>query len=432
VTRTDRQARSRARMAIIGGVAVFPKSRRIEVGAAALAAGLGLAYDAAAQPPIPSAGQGAFDRHVTVSLQASATYDDGLSTTAASEGSPSSLRRSDVIYAPNAAVDISLPFGRVWTFAAGDIGYDFYQSDSDFNSSRIGLTAGASTTVGVCGASVTGNIARGQRGAEDLTRRVTRNISDSRSIALQAQCAPIAGFTTSAGVSYTNIRNSADAGVVDSEGTSFNGSIGYQNRALGSVQVVGQYARQDSRPKSPTPGIPTAPGTEIYNVALQYGRPIGRKLDGHVGAGYGNVVTRTAGVGDDSFLFADVGLNYRATSRLSADLSARRNASSTYLEGIDYILNTQVRAGLSYAVSPRLGTTLGLGWSKRRYKGQIDPAVIGALSEDEVFTVSAGLSYAVGDRSNVSLSASYQDRQANEVALSFESFRASIVASTSF
>jgi hypothetical protein len=389
----------------------------------------GLASAAAAQPSMPSVGPtGGPERRVDFSLRAAAVYDSAVPRRNVGPAA-TDRRREDVLYSPSAGVDVVLPLGRFYTFAQGDVGYEFYQSDPKLNSDRIDVVAGAGGKVGPCGGSVSGSWARGRTRSEDLTLGFTDNVQESQSISGQLQCAPVAGLTFGGGAAYAESNNTAARGVVDSESVSLNGFIGYQNRALGSVSLIAQYQDTDNMRSGLVP-IVQSPGIEVSNVGLQYERPIGRRLLGRIGLGYGTV--KSPGLPDNDSLTADVALTYTPSSRLTARLSYRRYASSTIIEGVDYVLNEQFRGDLTYNLTSRISLRAGADWLERSNRGQIDPNLVGAPSNEEVVRATAGVSAKIGQRSTISLDAQYQDRRADVPALSFDSVRVGLVASTSF
>jgi hypothetical protein len=382
---------------------------------------------------MPSSGpSGGTARRVDVALQVSASYDSAVSRPDASGTAGVSRREDDILYSPNAALDIVYPVGRIYTFAQGTAGYEFYHRNPKLNSDRIDLTGGVGGSLGACGGSLIVGWARGQTRTEELTLGFVENVQESTSFAVQAQCAPVAGLTASLGVSYSETENTAPRGVRNSEGSGVNASIGYTNRSLGSVALFGSYQESDYSQTSvgPTPPPPMSPGIKTYNAGLQYERPLGRKLLGRVALGYGLV--KTPGLPDNENLTADIALNYQPTARVSTSFVYRRNASSTFIEGTDYILNDQVQADVSYNLSSRLRARLGAGWTQRSYRGRIDPRLVGAASEEEVVRLSSGLLVSVGRRATISLDAQYLDRRTDVPALSYDSIRVGVTASTSF
>ena len=86
----------------------------------------------------------------------------------------------------------------------------------------------------------------------------------------------------------------------------------------------------------------------------------------------------------------------------------------------------------SYRLSERIRTTLGAGYTRRSYKGQVDPRSLGAPTQEEIWSVRSGVSMTVGRLATVSLDAQYQDRSADVQDLSFDSVRVGVTTSVLF
>jgi hypothetical protein len=393
----------------------------------------GLAGAAAAQQSMPTVGpSGGGERRIHTSVHVRALYDSAVSRGTLAGGPPGAIRRADVLYSPGVDADIVLPVGRLYTYLQGSAGYEFYQRQSKFNRERLDLRGGGGAQVGPCTAGVALGWSRGRTQTEDLTLGVRNNVQESRTAALQTQCMPLAGIVTTLVVDYSDTNNSAVNGVVDSNTTGVNGSIGYGNRRLGTLSVVGQYQTTNYERDNSLPSIMSADGIDVWNVGLQYQREVGNRLVGRIGVGYGRVKTQAGSARDNSTMTADVGLTYAVSSRLHAGLSYSRNASSTIIEGIDYILNDQAQVSLNYSLTPRISTNAALGWTKRRYQGEVDPRLLGTPRNEEIVRVSTGVSVRVGRRSTLSLDAQYQDRNTDVPTLSFDSVRVGVTAATSF
>lgn len=405
-------------------------ARKLALAPAFVLAGVGAA--ASAQQSMPTVGPtGGGERRIHASVHVRALYDSAVSRGSLS-GAPGAIRRADVLYSPGVDADIVLPVGRLYTYLQGSAGYEFYQRQSKFNQERLDLKGGGGARIGPCTAGVALGWNRGRTQTEDLTLGVRNNVQETRTAALQTQCMPLAGIATTLVVDYSDTNNTAVSGVVDNETVGVNGSIGYGNRRLGTLSVVGQYQTTDYSRDNTLPGLMSADGIDVWNVGLQYQREVGNRLEGRIGVGYGRVKTRAGTTRDNSTMTADVGLNYAVSSRLRAGLSYSRNASSTIIEGIDYILNDQAQATVAYSLSPRLSANAAVGWTKRRYKGEVDPLLLGTPRNEEIVRVSTGVSMRVGRRSTLSLDAQYQDRNTDVPTLSFDSVRVGVTAATSF
>lgn len=404
-----------------------------------------LASVAKAQPSMPTAGppgaldapvgSGVMERRMVVRLQARAVYDNAVTRGVPTfvPGATERQRQDDILYSPNARLDILQPIGAAYYgFAQGNVGYQFYQKEPKLDGARVGVSSGVGGQLGRCQGSLAGNYARSQRDTEDLTLGVTRSIRESMGAQVSSSCAAIAGIQVQLGANYNRSTNSRTRGTVDSEAYGFSGGLGYGNRALGSISLVGQYQVSEYQRGNLGPGLPMSSGTKVYSVGLQYSRPIGTRLMGRIGLGYVTVDPSDSVLPSRQTFSADVNLLYSPTERLSASFSYRRGIVPSNIAGIDYTISGSARIGVSYALSDRLQASAGVSYRSRSNKGVIDLDLVGAPRNDDSLSYSASLSASIGRKSTVSLDATYQDRSTNVQSLSYDSVRVGITASTSF
>ena len=407
-------------------------------GGALAVASLAWGGDAAAQASMPSnLAPTREPRRLDFSVDASTTYDSNAARGNQIAADTRGVRQSDVTYSANANVDALVPFGSVTTFLAGSVGYQGYARNSDRSSERIDLRGGGKTVLGFCGTSATAGVSRGKSRLEDLTLNVPANNRQTAiNLGADLSCGLPGGIGGSLSYNHSETTNTSRTGVVDSQSDGVSVALGYRNPALGALSLVGGYQETSYSQTSTLGTPPPARRLETTNVGLQYERPIGRRLVGRVGVGYVTAKTRgattTVTSPDTEGLSADVSLSYRASPRLTTDISYRRNVTSTILAQSTYVLNEDYSFRASYRLTPRIQLSGGVTRATRTYGGDAPVPAAQRIDKDRNLTGFTSATVSIGQNSSLSLSAQYEDRKTNVTNLRYDSYRVGLTATTSF
>jgi hypothetical protein len=407
--------------------------------AAALATGVVLPASALAQvtPPGPIGAngtvtpiQGVGGRLFKLDVYGRVTYDSNVAGGEEAIAALKGLHKDDVVYAPSATINLSLPVGREGLFLTGNVGYDFHQYNSTLNASRINLIGGGSAKVGPCTGGLTAGYARSQTDQTLLPLAVTKNIQTVDSAGLQVQCASAAGLGEFVSVQYVSARNDGGVGLVDSDAVSSSGGLTYQNHALGQISVFGSYTTTDYG-SGGDPNLPQTPGFRSYSAGISYARPIGRRLKGSLEVSYQSARSRDGSGTEFNGIGTQGSLEYRVTPRLTTTLLVSRSVQPTIQQGSNFTVVEQAQLDAHYRLSSRLSASLGASWSNIDYR-QGAVALPTFVSRDRVEGIYGGVGFRVGRQGNLALDVRRETRNTNLTIFNYTDYRVGVTASQSF
>ena len=384
------------------------------------------ASSAAAQVPGLTSG----GRSATLQVRARATYDTNVARGNSVVAAARNVRKDDILYAPSAKVDVVWPVGRQSVFLQGTAGYEFYQYNKKLQREQIALTGGATGSAGPCQGTLTGGYSRRQSDLADLTLLVTKNTQEATTVGVQTSCLIGGGVGGNLSVQRVHLTNSATVGVVNSDVTSVQTGLSYQNRALGAVSLIAGYSEANYGGQ---PGILLATnlGFTTRSLGVSYSRPIGTRLQGQAAFSYSTVESSGAAGQSHVGLTGSAALSYRASSRLNATLSYQRSIAPSILQGSSYNLQQSLALDARYTVSSRVTAGAGASWSKRNYRG-VAPAASSLIVDDDLKAVFASLQLSVGRNASLGLDARREVRNTNLTIFDYTAYRVGITATQSF
>lgn len=348
---------------------------------------------------------------------------------------PAGPRTDDISISPGLNVDISLPLGRQRVFLAGYAGYDFFMKNSRLDRERIGLDGGADLRlVGSCSTTVNLGYARAQGDlANGLSLFATPNTEERVTYGANARCGGPVGLQPGIGYSHQKIRNSNRTFfATNSSADTYQASLAYVRPSFGSLSLFGTYSDAQYDDRVPLiPGLPSGfrEGIESYAVGLRYEREIGARLRGSLSGGYNWVNPK---IGNQTFRGANyaLSLDYRASERLTASLSAARSADLPNLINVLYAITDNFTLAGTYRLNPR--ATLNFGGTYQNRKLRASEVLIGTpfvATRDELLQLNVGAGYDLGQKLRLNIGFTRQQRRSDNDFFRYNANQVAIGAS---
>jgi hypothetical protein len=387
--------------------------------------------DALAQAGAPSApaAAGAAGRRFDISGRIRAEYDSNVARSSRAVADIRDVRPDDIKYTPSLSVDLGMPVGRQSVFLQGDAGYELYQYNKDLKRERVNLTGGVAGRVGRCSSALTGIVNRGVSDYEDFSLGAQRSVQRTLTGSLFAGCQIGASLGASLSAMHTETTNSGGATFVGSNTDGVTGALSYGSPSAGSISLTAGVT-STRYGENPLAAV-MSPGFDTYSLGLQYSRPIGARLNGRAAVAYYQLQSKSAEASDQNGLSVDVGLAYRASDRLSGNLSYSRTIGATNRIGANSTVEQRGQVGVTYRLSSRLRANLGGTLSRRTYGTPPLPGALFASREDRK-TIRAGVSFDVGRRSSILFDAAVDDINADLDTLDYTAEKVGVTLSTSF
>ncbi|HEY2708158.1 MAG TPA: hypothetical protein VGI95_08890 [Caulobacteraceae bacterium] len=361
-----------------------------------------------------------------VSVSLDTLFDSNVARSNATEAAARGLKLSDTKYSPNVSVDLTRPIGAESVFLRGDIGYDFYQSNTILNRERIDLQAGGRASFGLCQATLTGGVNRHQSYLEDIdiAAPLVRNTQTVTSVSLDTGCSRPIGFTPFASVSQSWQDDSTPQfRQFDDRQLTVSGGIAYQQPTLGKLSGFIQYNRTDYPNQIPLGALVPGNHYDLYAGGLRFERDLGARISATASVAYTSLAT----VGSPGFsgLTYSGDVSYRFSGRLSAHLAASRAARPATLNAAAFLVDNNYSAELMYGASSRLSATLGVSEDQQNYGGAVlAPAI--QISNQRMDAIYATTRLDFGRRFYVGLNARYEVRRSDVIALNYNSARVGV------
>jgi hypothetical protein len=341
------------------------------------------------------------------------------------------LEQSDTITSPSAKLDFSFPVAGQEAYLRGNVGYDFYQKNTQLNRERVGLDGGLTTRVGPCQGAVTFAYVRRIHELDDLTITNPKIVQEAGTIGASQTCGLSGGLGASFGVSRTENRNRGGIQQLDNQVSSLNGSLVYRRSSLGEARIFTNFSKTEYSNLS---GFFRTPGYESKSVGLSYNRKFGNRISGSIQVSQNQVTPlgqTSVTNGNYSGLNYSGSLLYRATSRLDLNLSADRGIRPTLQSGGLFALSTQASVGATY----KIGSKFTYSFSAREYQVSqrgILPLGQNILTNSRSVTESTGLTFQQNKRVSWTVDATHIDRSAGDPLFDYSDTRVGISANVNF
>jgi hypothetical protein len=408
----------------------------VTLGGGLLAFGAAFAHcDAAAAQNVPTAPAGAAgaasagsDRFV-LDARARATYDSNVAGGDDLVAAIRQLEPKDTTYTVGATASFRLPSTKHALFLIAAADFDRHQKNSILDADNYVVTAGGSTTLGPCTVSGDASYSHKLAQIQDLTVAVAKNIVDQETANAGVTCGQKSIFAGLNG-GYSKVTNdAATATFIDSSTTHVAASVGYQNRNLGSLALVGTYSKIDYS-GAPSFIIAASPGVTQSGIGVNYSRKIGNRLSGNAGFNY----TRIEPDGDfdsSSGLGADVDLAYRASPRLNLILGYTLGNQPSANADAAYVRTSAFNLAGDYRLNSRIGLNASVSKARNEYHGGQALPVL-QISKSDDWTLTGGASMKVGRKVALTLNASHTERKANLSQFNYRSDQVSVGITGSF
>lgn len=357
------------------------------------------------------------------------------------DGAPLNGRdKADFRISPAVSAAIGLPFGRQQLFFGALYGRDFYVRNSELDRNRIVVGGGLAWRVGSsCSGTIAGEYRRRQNLFSDEATLVD-NVQETKTYGANGDCqAPVGiGFGGTVNRTETDNLNPARR-TFDSTSTTFSPRLSYGSSALGRFNVSGTLTKVDypSRTVPTTNGVQTD-GVDIVSGRLGYSRALGTRFNLTLGASYietkpqPKTTLQLVDVGGGFFQIQpvdragysgggyDASLSYTPSPRISAQLSASRNVSSTANVGALFVVNDTLGLDLGYKLGPSITTGLGATYFKRSYRGGfVSPTEPVVRTKDSTTRIYGRVGYAPTRLYDLDLEVAHQKRDSDPSVFDF-------------
>ena len=361
--------------------------------------------------------------------------------------------KADFRISPSVVVSNVLPFGRQQLYIEGEYGRDFYARNKELNRDRYGVNGGINAQVGnFC----TGSINASFRSRQSLLSEASiqqDNVIETKSVGASANCQRPVGIGFGVNASHDERDNkSVFREAFDSRTTSFGANLSYTLPVLGQISVGGNYSNVDYPSRTVLVGNPpmvAGDGVDIYSGNLSYRRSLGTRLTVNVGGSYylarpdpRDVLVpvfpglpfltpqRRADFNGAGYL---VGIAYRPSPRLTADIRAARDISQSSSVGALYVVRDSFGVDLGYNLGPSINTGIGATYDVRRYRNAFasveEPR---ARIRDNIGRIYARVGYSPRRLFNLDFEVAHQKRDSKPSEYSFSSTSAALTLRVKF
>ena len=363
---------------------------------------------------------------------------------------------SDFRISPSVTVSNVLAVGRQQIYVEGEYGRDFYVRNTQLDRNRYGVSGGVNARVGnFC----TGTVGGSFRSRQSLLSEASiqgSNVIESTNFAASANCQRAVGIGFGVNASHDKRDNKDTAReLFDSRTNTFGGNLSYTLPVLGTVSLGGSYADVDYPSRTTLIASGGAPmvsgdGVDIYSGNLGYRRSIGPRLTVNVGGSYyvakpkpsETIILVPTPIGfivvpqrraDFSGAGYVVGVAYRPSPRLTADIRAARDISQSSSVGALFVVRDSFGVDLGYKLGPSINTGIGATYDIRRYRNAFAsteerfPRV-----RDNIGRVYARVGYAPRRLFDLDFEVAHQKRDSNPSAYNFSSTSAALTLRVKF
>ncbi len=342
--------------------------------------------------------------------------------------------KSDFRFSPTVDASIGMPLGRQQFYIGGTFGRDYYARNTDLNRNRYLIGGGVNWRLGaICTGALAGEFNRRQNLLNDAGFQVD-NVQENGTYGGSANCrvGPI-------GVGGTIIHNTTNnlnpsRALFNVSSTSYAPRLTYGSVNFGQFSLGGSY-NDVTYPRRTVLGLSGSVPDRIaiYAGRVGYQRSLGTRLSITLGASYNKArpIPRTqvffvidpvtglpVGVTNDRNGYSGVGydgsLSYTPSPRLSAQLSASRNVTSTPNAGASFVINQAYGANVSYKVGPSITAGLGAAYDIRDYRGGfVSPTEPRLRVSDKSKRIYGSITYSPVKLYDIDLEVAHQSRVSN-------------------
>lgn len=391
---------------------------------------LGAAALSAAAAHAQSAGPGAGSDRFSLEAHGRVSYESNVAGGDEALANLRNLKPSDVIYSTGVKLGLQRPSSRQNLFLTASADLNRHDKNKRLDGEDLSIQGGAMRRFTSCAVTGTAGYTRRQSLPDELTViTVSKNIAETRSAGLQGTCGTGNIVGSVAGQVSKTTNNASSAGYVDSRTEGVTTSIGYVNQTIGTISLFAQYTKSSYDDNSPLLGLPTGRDFRQTGGGVSYSRRVGSRLNGTAAVSYTTLSSDVPG-GDSNGFSANAALNYRLSSRTGVALNYSRGyqasatlyASSQFSERLD--LST------AYKMSSRLSARASISGARNNFRGST--IALQQVTEDKVYSASAGLSYNIGRNISVGIDGGYTERNADLDLFDSHSTRASLSVSSRF
>jgi len=364
-------------------------------------------------------------RKLDVDIGALMTYDTNVSRSSASLAAANNLKRDDVYFSPNAAVDISLPFGRSVAYLNGSGRYEIYSRNSRLNGENLALAGGLSSDFGRCNTSIDGELNRGRTNIVNLVAQGAglRNFETTTSTGVTGSCGGVVGLQPFAEFNYgrganTNIQRKGS----DYRTLTYGGGISYVQPSIGELGIIGSiedttYTERDGSVGTALSGIQSFP---TRSIGVFYTRNVTRFFTGKVRFNYTNVASGVS----RSFngLTGEVSVAVSPTPRYTIKGSIYRRAGPSLTYSVDYTVETGAELSIDMKIMERLAASLNYSYTHERYYSSVQNLIF-PLTNDDDNLIKGEVDYTLNRRIILTLGTAYQTRRANSSYYNYDATR---------
>jgi hypothetical protein len=403
---------------------------RVNLGGGLLAFGAALACCDAAMaqmspgaPTAPTALAGAGSDRFMLEAHARASYDSNVAGGDELIAALRRLKQEDTIYTLGATATFRLPSTKRSLFLTAAADFDRHQENRELDADNYIVTAGGNTTVGPCGLSGLASYSHRLALIQDLTVPVAKNIVDQEDINAGVTCGRRGMFAGLNG-GYSKLMNDAKTSTfIDSSTRNVAASVGYQNKNLGSLSLVGTYSKIEY--DDPPGGRPVASSSvDQSGIGVNYSRKIGNRLSGNAGVNYTWIDPK--GFGDSSSAFgANIDLDYRASPRLNLSLDYTLSNNASTAADASYVRTGAFRFGGDYRLNSRVSLQASVAKSREDYRGGLALPILQLRKSDD-WIIAGGGSVRIGRKVSLTFDASHTDRKADLPQFNYKADRVSV------
>ena len=403
---------------------------RVSLGGGLLAFGAALAFcDAAAAQTAPGiggggGGPGAGNDRFVLDARAHATYETNVAGGDDLVAALRQLKQEDTTYTLGATAAFRLPSAKHSLFLTAAADFDRHQKNSVLDADNYLVTLGGNTLVGPCDVSGVASYSHRLALIQDLTVPVAKNIVDQETVNGGVSCGR-RGIFVGLNAGYSKLMNDAsNALFIDSDTRNVAASVGYQNKNLGSLSLVGTYSKINY---DDPPGLVPAASSSVdqSGIGVNYQRKIGNRLSGNAGVNYTWI--KPDGISDESSAFgANVDLSYRASPRLNLVLDYTLSNNASTAADAAYVRTGAFRFSGDYRLNSRVSLQASVAKSRNDYRGGQALLPILQIRKSDDWIISGGGSVRIGRKVSLTFDASHTDRKADLSQFNYRSDRVSV------
>lgn len=341
----------------------------------------------------------------------------------------------DISTSPSLNLDIYLPRATGSFYLQGGLGYNFYRKFTQLNREQINLSGGFDQRV-LSDCIVHGG-AQYSRQLSDIgdlptntpVGNAARNSEERRSISADIGCGGAVGIRPSVAVSRSEVRNTELLRKLsDADTNSLTGQVGYSAPALGVISIFGRYSVSKYINRTAPNG--REDGVRTYAAGLQIERSVGTRLNFTGSVNYNKVKPFLSGVRDFSGIGYDLSATYNG-DLFQLALSGSRAVQPSTLLFVSYDVQTNLGLSLNTEISSRMRWHGSVSYNRRAFAPS--PVFIGAPTRgsEDLYGLSAGLTYRAGRRLSFSLDGSYSKRTSDSDLFQYTQKRFSLTTTFS-